>query len=90
LKYLNRFEDKSDKNKDIMAIIISAVIPMSIFSAIIYMMKGNIIYSELLTYLPAALIGGIIGAFLLDKLNFNIVKKLFAVMIIYAGIKMIL
>ena len=90
LKYLNKFESKSDKNKDIMAMIISAVIPMSIVSAIIYMTKGNIIYSELLAYLPAALTGGIIGALLLDKLNFKIVKKLFAVMIIYAGIKMIL
>jgi len=90
LKYINKLEDKSEKTKDIMAMIISAVIPMSIVSAIIYMTKGKIIYSELLTYLPAALTGGIVGAFLLDKLKFNFMKKLFAVMIIYAGIKMIL
>ena len=88
LKYLNK-DNKDIDIKDIMATVICAVIPMSIISSVVYMTKGNMIYKELLTYLPAALIGGIIGAFVLDKLKFKIVKKLFAVMIIYAGIKMI-
>ena len=87
LKFLNK--NKNVNIKDIMATTISAVIPMSIISSIIYMIKGKMIYKELLTYLPAALIGGIIGAFLLEKLKFKFVKKLFSVMIIYAGIRMI-
>jgi len=91
LKILNKLnKNKNPDMKDIMATTISVVIPMSIVSSVIYMTKGKIIYKELLTYLPAALIGGIIGAFLLDKLKFKIVKKLFAVMIIYAGIRMML
>jgi len=91
LKFLNKQETSKnpDKMKDIMATTISVVIPMSVISSIIYMTKGKIIYKELLTYLPAALIGGIIGAILLDKLKFKIVKKIFAVMIIYAGVRMI-
>jgi len=88
LKFLNKRETDNTDMKDIMAMIISIVIPMSIISSVIYMIKGNIIYGELLKYLPAALIGGITGAFLLDKLKFKIVKKLFAAMIIYAGIRM--
>ena len=75
--------------KDILATTVSAVIPMSAVSSIVYMLKGSVMYKELLTYLPAALIGGIAGAFLLDKLKFTIVKKIFAGMIIYAGIRMI-
>jgi len=75
--------------KDILATTVSAVIPMSVISSAVYMLKGRIIYKELLTYLPAALIGGIIGALLLDKLKFKIVKKIFAAMLIYAGIRMI-
>ena len=90
LKFLNKPNNNNDKIKDIMATIISVVIPMSIVSSVIYMAKGKIIYKELLMYLPAALIGGLIGAFLLDKLKYKIVKKLFAIMIIYAGIRMIL
>lgn len=92
LKFLNKnAEDKikEDRMKDIMAMIVASVIPMSIVSAVIYMLKGKIIYNELAVYFPAALIGGIIGAVLLDKLKFKIVKKIFAAMIIYAGIRMI-
>ena len=87
----NKDQDKENKEidlKDIMAMIISAVIAMSVVSCAVYMIKGNIIYKELPVYLPAALIGGIAGAFLLDKLKLKIVKKIFAAMIIYAGIKM--
>lgn len=82
--------DSESAMKDIMATIVSAVIPMSVISAAVYMIKGKMIYTELPIYLPAALIGGIAGAFLLDKLKFKIVKKIFAGMIIYAGIRMIL
>ena len=98
LKFMSKNNDNintdNSKNadsimKNIMATTVSAVIPMSIISSIVYMLKGKIIYKELLIYLPAALIGGIAGAFLLDKLKFKIVKKIFAGMIIYAGIRMI-
>ena len=76
--------------KDIMASVVSAVIPMSAVSSVVYMIKDKVIYRELLAYLPAALIGGVAGAFLLDKLKFKTVRKIFAGMILYAGIKMIL
>ena len=89
LRFLNKHEKNELESKDIMALTISVVIPMSLVSSVIYMTKGKIIYKELLIYLPAALIGGIIGALLLDKLKFKFTKKLFAVMIIYAGIRMI-
>jgi len=98
LKFLLKNNDNINTNnpqntdsdmKDIMATTVSAVIPMSVISSIVYMIKGRMIYKELLIYLPAALIGGIAGALLLDKLKFKIVKKIFAGMLIYAGIRMI-
>jgi uncharacterized membrane protein YfcA len=54
------------------------------------MIKGALVYNKLAVYLPAALIGGLIGAFLLDKLKFKFIKKIFAVLIIYAGVRIIL
>ena len=91
LKFLNKHKNnKNTDMKDVMATTISVVIPMSIVSSVIYMAKEKIIYRELLTYLPAALIGGLIGAVLLDKLKFKIVKKIFAAILIYAGIRIIL
>ncbi|MCL2773794.1 MAG: sulfite exporter TauE/SafE family protein, partial [Oscillospiraceae bacterium] len=84
LKFLQKNKKNNDNNntdssqntdsvmKNIMATTVSAVIPMSVISSAVYMIKGRVIYKELLTYLPAALIGGIIGALLLDKLKFKI------------------
>ena len=98
LKLLNKTVERDalgapsqeDAMKNIMAMIVASVIPMSIVSAVMYIIKGNMIYKELAVYLPGALIGGIIGAFLLDKLKFKIIKKIFAVLIIYAGVRMII
>ena len=99
LKFISKNNDNNNEDnpqntdyamKNIMAATVSAVIPMSVISSIVYMFKGRVIYKELLIYLPAALIGGITGALLLDKLKFKIVKKIFSGMLIYAGIRMIL
>ena len=89
LKFLDKTADH-DKMKDILATVVACVIPMSVISAAVYMINGKIICSQLPVYLPAALIGGLTGAFLLDKLKFKIIKKIFAALIIYAGIRMIL
>jgi len=89
LKLLNKDKNEEDM-KDIMAMIVACIIPMSIISAIIYMIKGTLVYNKLPVYLPAALIGGIAGAFLLDKLKFKFIQKIFAALLIYAGVRMIL
>ena len=90
LKFLHKREkNKNADMKDIMAAVISAVIFMAAVSSAVYIIKDKIIYRELWVYLPAALIGGITGAFLLDRIKFKIIKKIFAAMIIYAGIRMI-
>ena len=94
LMKLNKKNDEQSKSteaiKDIMANIIAAVVPMSIVSVVMYMIRGEIKYGELPLYLPAAVIGGIAGAFLQNKLKPKIIRKIFAVMIIYAGVQMLL
>ena len=89
LKFLNK-DKNAEEMKNILAMVVASVIPMSVISAVVYIIKGRIIYSELAVYLPAALMGGIAGAFLLDKLKFKVIKKLFAALIIYAGVRMII
>ena len=89
LKLSNK-DSSHDEMKDILATIIAAIIPVSMVSAVVYMIRGEIIYRVLPIYLPAALVGGIVGALLLQRLHFKIIKKIFAVLIIYAGIRMVL
>ncbi|MBE6606403.1 MAG: sulfite exporter TauE/SafE family protein [Ruminococcaceae bacterium] len=73
--------------RDVFATVILSVIPMSCVSAFMYYKGGNAVLSEADVYIIPGVIGGIMGAFLLDKINLKILKKMFAVMVIYAGVK---
>ena len=83
---LNKNND--DAIKDIMANIIAVVVPMSIVSSVAYMIRDEIKYAELVPYLSAAVAGGLVGALLLNKIKPKIIRKIFALMIIYAGVQM--
>ena len=70
--------------RDKFAQVIAIVLPMSLISAISYGESVNL--GSAVPYILPGILGGVCGAVLLDKLSVNFVKKLFAVMVIWAGI----
>lgn len=76
--------------RDVFAAVILAILPMSAFSALMYIKSGSVELGAALPYAGAGALGGLIGAMLLDKINTELLKKLFAVMVIYAGVRMML
>ena len=73
--------------RDRFATIIAVILPLSLISAISY---GDAIdFSSAAPYILPGILGGVCGALLLDRLNVNTVKKLFAAMVIWAGINFI-
>lgn len=76
--------------KDVFAMTIVSVVVMSVFSAERYFTKGAVTVSDVMPYLIPAAIGGILGAFLLDKIHAAVMKKIFSVLVIYAGITLLL
>lgn len=87
LKYVLTFKTE-EESKNLFALTIAAIFPMSIASAIIYAFHGNIVMNDLYRYLPGAVAGGLVGAFLLGKINPKLLKKLFAGLIIFVGVRM--
>ncbi len=78
-----------DKNpKDIFAMTLTVTVVYSIISAFVYFKNGNIDLTGNIVYIVCALCGGFIGAFLLDKLDTNVLKKIFGALCIVAGINM--
>ena len=70
--------------RDRFATVIAVILPLSLISAFAY---GNTVdFTAATPYLVPGILGGITGALLLDKLSVGIVKKLFAAMVIWAGI----
>lgn len=66
------------------------ILPVSVFSAITYAIEGFFDFPATLWTGIGAVLGGIIGALLLKKLESGAVRIIFAVIMLAAGVKMIL
>jgi uncharacterized membrane protein YfcA len=90
--FLSRILTKDQKNENgVFANAVATMLPISIVSLLIYITKGYIkVNASLLTLVPSALIGGILGAFLLTKLHLKTVKIIFSFLVVISGIMMIL
>lgn len=69
---------------------ISVILPLTVISAAIYLIKGNVRLSDSYIYLVPGLVGSVIGSLMLPKIPKNILSKIFSLFIIYAGIRMFL
>lgn len=77
------------KRRDLMATSLSVMIPVSAVSAIRYGLSGSLDLSYSTRVIIPAILGGILGGFLLGKLRESLIIKLFAFLVIYSGIAMI-
>ncbi len=69
---------------------IAIILPMSIASSISYILKGSVKISEALPYIPGGLIGAFVGIMLMKRVKPVIVKKLFALVMLWAGVRMVM
>ncbi len=70
--------------RDRFAAVIAVILPLSFISAAIY--GENIQLGAAIPYLFPGMLGGICGALLLDKISLRWLKKLFALMMLWAGV----
>lgn len=88
--YSRIYKDTPDfDRKDIFAMTVLTVAIMSASSLFLYIKDGAVTSSDILPTLFPAAIGGLIGAFLLDKVKTVWLNRVFAVLIIYAGATLI-
>lgn len=80
--------DKEASGKDIFANALAVMLPTSLVSVIGYAVRGNMSFFGVEQYIIPAIIGGFAGAVLLDRIDISWVKKLFALLIVYSGIAM--
>lgn len=75
--------------KDAFAQSLLITLPLSALSGIIYWQRGAFTFSQALPYLIPAIPGGILGAYLTDRMNPRILKIIFALLVVYSGARMI-
>lgn len=89
--YLGKVLTTDQKSQNgVFANALATMLPISIVSIIFYLIRGYVApKGDLLFLLPSAIVGGIIGAFLLTKLKLKIVKLIFAFLVTLSGIFML-
>lgn len=69
---------------------IAIILPISIVSCVMYLIRGNVQISDALPFLPGGILGTVIGTFLLSKLPTKLLKKIFAAFMIWAGVRLLM
>lgn len=68
---------------------VAVILPITLMSAMLYLVKGSVSFADSLPYIPTGLLGSIAATFLLQKFSNNVLQKLFAAFMIYAGIRLL-
>lgn len=64
------------------------ILPLTVVSAVVYLIKGSVDWIPTLWVTLGVVVGGILGALLLSKLKSNVAKIIFAIVLIAGGVKM--
>lgn len=68
---------------------LAVILPITIISAVYYLLKSHVTLQEALPFVPGGFLGAIAGGIILPKIPENILKRVFAAFVIWAGIRMI-
>ena len=69
---------------------VAIILPLSLVSFIFYLIDGRLSFDQGIPYILPGIIGAIIGPVLLRKIPSKLLRKIFAILIVYAGIRMVL
>ena len=69
---------------------VAVCLPISVLSAVLYILNDRVKFGDAAPYIIWGLIGAVIGTVILKKISPNVLKKIFAVFIIYAGARLLL
>ena len=71
---------------------LAAILPMTALSAVLYTLDGQTARSltEITPLVIPAIAGGTAGAFLLERIHATLLKTIFSLLVLYAGISMVM
>lgn len=69
---------------------VAVILPLCALSSAIYLLRGGVELAAALPYLAGGLIGGWVGGRLFKKLDMTWLRRVFALLILYGGVKSLL
>lgn len=74
-------------DKKAFATSLAVILPLSIVSAVVYLLRGGFDFNLALPYLIGGLIGGIVGGLVFKKMSARLLRYALALFIIYGGVR---
>ena len=68
---------------------IAVILPITVLSAVLYLLRGYVTLKSAFPYMPFGIIGALIGTYIMKKINPVLLKGLFGGFMIYAGIRLL-
>ncbi len=69
---------------------VAVILPLCALSSAIYFLRGGLDLAAALPYLAGGLVGGFIGGKMFKSLNMDWLRRAFALLILYGGVKSLL
>lgn len=68
---------------------VALIMPISIVSAVTYILKGAVTVSDAVPYLLPGMAGAALGTLVLSKISSPLLRKIFALFMIWAGVRLL-
>ncbi len=69
---------------------VAVILPITIVSVITYFLKGRMEITSSLVYIPGGIIGSVIGTYIMKKISPKLIRKIFALFMIWAGWRLLM
>lgn len=69
---------------------VAIILPITVFSAALYLIRGNVALSDAFAYIPTGILGAIIGSFIIKKISPKVLRVAFGIFMIYAGVRLLM
>lgn len=69
---------------------VAVILPLAVFSAVLYLWEGRVTLLDPLPYIPSGIVGAVVGTFIMKKITSKNLGRLFGAFMIFAGVRMIL
>ena len=69
---------------------VAVILPITLFSASVYMFKGYVNLKDALIFMPFGIVGSVLATYLLKKISPVLLRAVFGGFMIWAGIRMLI
>lgn len=69
---------------------VAIILPITVFSAALYLIRGNVMLSDALLYIPTGILGAVTGSFIIKKISPKVLRVAFGIFMVYAGVRLLM